>query len=424
MNVRWPENEALRSQREKRGWSHGQAASELRALARRLDEPEPAADANLVWRWEAGVQQPGPYYRRFLCLLYGRPPDRLGLAPVKRRKFLQYMAALTLAPPPLAEALGGQAAAVLSGPGARSLNPDTVEAFEGLTRYYHQLYRTVPAPQLIQPVAGHVQFGLDLLRSARPAVGRRRLAASTALAGLGAGRILAFDLRLTEPARRYYGTAAVMAEQAEDHLLAAAISGHMAFVPGFARRAAEANGYVIKARQQAGDEITPTMAAWLFSASTEVFAICGDSESSLTALGQAETALGHPGPRDDPEWQDWFSPAQFDSFKGYALLRAGHPRAANAALQAALGGLHTSSAEKQEAVVLADLADSHVALRNVDEACRLLIEAAVLAWRTGYITASERVHAVRHGLTQWDRELAVKDLDEALRGLGASHSVV
>ena len=77
-------------------------------------------------------------------------------------------------------------------------------------------------------MAGHVQFGLDLLRSTRPAVGRRRLAASTALAGLGAGRILAFDLGLTDPARRYYGTAALMAEQAEDHFLAAAISGHMA----------------------------------------------------------------------------------------------------------------------------------------------------------------------------------------------------
>ena len=74
---------------------------------------------------------------------------------------------------------------MLSGSGARSLNPDTVFAFEGLTRYYHRLYRTVPASQLIQPVAGHVQFGLDL-------------------AALGAGRIIAFDLRLPNPAQRYY----------------------------------------------------------------------------------------------------------------------------------------------------------------------------------------------------------------------------
>lgn len=94
MTARWPENEALRSEREKRDWSYAQEAAALRAVARSLGEPEPAADANLAWRWEAGVQQPGPYYRRLLSQLYGKPPDRLGLTLVKRRRLLGYMGAV------------------------------------------------------------------------------------------------------------------------------------------------------------------------------------------------------------------------------------------------------------------------------------------------------------------------------------------
>jgi transcriptional regulator with XRE-family HTH domain len=98
MSARWPENGALRAEREERGWSYAQEAAALRALARSLHEPEPPADANLAWRWEAGVQQPGPYYRRLLCRLYGRSPDSLGLGPVKRRKFLGYLGGVAIAP--------------------------------------------------------------------------------------------------------------------------------------------------------------------------------------------------------------------------------------------------------------------------------------------------------------------------------------
>jgi hypothetical protein len=135
----------------------------------------------------------------------------------------------------------------------------------------------------------------------------------------------------------------------------------MAFIPGFAGRAAEANGYLAKARQQAGDDLSPTMDAWLFSASAEVFAMAGEPYSSLAALGQAEIALGRQRRQTDPEWQDWFSPGQFASFKGYSLLKADQPREAEVPLQAALDGLQTPSSDKQVAVVVADLADAHVA---------------------------------------------------------------
>jgi hypothetical protein len=53
-------------------------------------------------------------------------------------------------------------------------------------------------------------------------------------------------------------------------------------------------------------------------------------------------------------------------------------------------------------------------MHEIDEACHYLAEAAGLARSTGYFTASERVRTVRAQLTPWNREAAVKDLDEVL----------
>ena len=64
--------------------------------------------------------------------------------------------------------------------------------------------------------------------------------------------------------------------------------------------------------------------------------------------------------------------------------------------------------------MLADLANTRVAMHEIDEACHYLAEAAGLARSTGYFTASERVRTVRAQLTPWNREAAVKDLDEVL----------
>lgn len=115
MTARWPENGALRVEREERGWSYAQEAAALRALARSLHEPEPPADANLAWRWEAGVQHPGPYYRRLLCRLYGKSPESLGLAPVKRRTFLGYLGGAAVSPLSLVNQITAPASG-LSGP--------------------------------------------------------------------------------------------------------------------------------------------------------------------------------------------------------------------------------------------------------------------------------------------------------------------
>ncbi len=57
----------LRQERERRGWSQGKIAEEL------------GVDRVTVGRWERGVSQPYPYYRKKLSALFGKTPQELGL---------------------------------------------------------------------------------------------------------------------------------------------------------------------------------------------------------------------------------------------------------------------------------------------------------------------------------------------------------
>jgi tetratricopeptide (TPR) repeat protein len=263
------------------------------------------------------------------------------------------------------------------------------------------------------------------MRESRSA-GRRRLAASAAEASFLSGRFTFFDLRLSKPAHRYYRDALSMAEEADDDLLAAAIFGHIAFVAGFAGRRAEAEACFASARARAGRRCTRLMAAWLASAAAEVASVNHEAPQSLLALAQAESALDRSNSQDEPEWLDWFSPGQFDSFKGYCLLKANQPRQARRSLDAALRGLAGPEDAKQQGVVLADLADTQILVGNLDEACDFLSRAVTVTRETGYVTALDRIRSARLRLSSWNGERAVKDLDETLsnflsHGHGRAH---
>jgi transcriptional regulator with XRE-family HTH domain len=60
-------NDALRRQRQLRGWSQQRLAEQL------------GTDENTVSRWERGERQVAPFYQEKLCLLFETTADQLGL---------------------------------------------------------------------------------------------------------------------------------------------------------------------------------------------------------------------------------------------------------------------------------------------------------------------------------------------------------
>src|SRR4030081_23304 len=93
------ERAGLRRQRELRGWSQEQAATKLADLiGEGTGTRPPQVAGNYFSRWERGVIDPSPFYVPWLCQLYGKTAEELGLVAemmenVKRRQFLSSLTA-------------------------------------------------------------------------------------------------------------------------------------------------------------------------------------------------------------------------------------------------------------------------------------------------------------------------------------------
>ncbi len=103
----------------------------------------------------------------------------------------------------------------------------------------------------------------------------------------------------------------------------------------------------------------------------------GEAQDCDQALGQAETDLTAADPADDPEFIYWFDEAVFLAHVGIAHVLLEQPGQAQAALERSLTMLDPTCV-RDRAFHLTWLAASHVAAREIPQACGIGIEAAAL----------------------------------------------
>lgn len=460
-----PGRSGLREARRDRGWTQEEAADQLARLAWvRLGE-RVGVNADMIAKWERGEKNPSPRYRELLCLLYGATPEYLGIARVTKSttRSSPATASPAVTERSLVDALGGAAAildqlgtaggilqprmfdawkhdvtqrrivlklmgimpAVTALPAAtesarRSRSgrptPETVGDMEYLADRYQALYHSTAPAALMTPVVAHLSTLGDLLRQDPAPAERRRLLVNRARVGTLAGRLSFFDLQDPMAARAYYSLALEATREAEDHLQAAAVLAHVAFIPAAEHGFTAALDYLHGAGEQLRSRPCGPIASWLAAVESEMHTNAGNPTIALHALDRARDALTVPGLTGELPWFDYYDVTRLCGFAGYATLRAGRYDDARAELGTALGTL-SRSAVKQRAVFLADLATVELHDGDLDHACTIAAEAVRQLHQAGYATGAGRLRDFRAALEPWKTTVPVRVLDEQLAAL-------
>ncbi|MFI5954369.1 helix-turn-helix domain-containing protein [Cryptosporangium sp. NPDC051539] len=449
----------IRELREERGWTQQELAEQIARLAWVRHRERVGINADMVAKWERGAKGVSNRYRDLLCQLFEVDADYLRLGPAAVRR------TSPTGPPSdedsLVNALGGAASVLdqLGEAGAilqprmfdvwkdelmhrRALlklmgltpvvgafsptesettrsgrpTPGVVADLDQLADRYQALYHSTAPTALMTPVVAHLATASDLLRQGPAPAERIRLLENRARVATLAGRLAFFDLHNPMGARGYYNLAHEAAREAGDHLQAASALAHTAFIPASEHGFVAALDYLQAANRHVANRPHGPVASWLAAVESEMQTNAGNPKAALTAIDRAREALTNSRGAKELAWFDYYDSTRLEGFAGYATMRAGRFSEAGTSLGVALGNL-PRTAVKQRAVFLVDRATVELHSGNLDEACRIVGDAADQLHQAGYATGADRIREFRAAVAPWKTSEAVRLLDEQLTTL-------
>jgi transcriptional regulator with XRE-family HTH domain/tetratricopeptide (TPR) repeat protein len=423
-------NERLRRRRLEHGWTLQDVADGLDALAfPELGKPHLGVTAAMVGDWERGKHKPRAPYPRLLCKLFNATAVELGLVwssgaeestleAMQRRSFLQGLGAVT----------GSAVASVTVEPWARltaalsqpsRVDRQTVNELEHVTTSLERLESQVSPRALLGPVVGHLATVASLLRgSPRSSLERRLCSIAGETAGLAGW--LTWDLDDRRAAGAYFRAGIQAAQEANDKPLGAYLVGSSVVQPAYRERPyARLRRLEGRTHGFTRSDANPSTRAWLVTLEAEAHALAGDERATLQALDEADAAMSR-SPEEDITRRPriaFFDRARLIGERGVALSRLGKSEAAQGVLEDALSSLDPEVV-KTRPRLLSALATAQVRQGNIDEACRLGIDALGLAAQQQVGPNLQDVRKLRLELQPWRDSRAVKELDEQLAAVG------
>jgi hypothetical protein len=411
----------LRRERELRCWTRDRAADELNSLT-------PAGckvDGNAFYRWEERGSGPGPFYARYLCQLYGQPPENLGLlrpgavveppgklSAVDRREFLRLLGGVGLgsgmggADPDSWERL--EHALRRGGP----LDAALVENLEKQTQALHQLEETVPARHVFARLEIHLDRLTELLhRPAGARLRRRLVSAAGDSAALGAW--VAWDMADFASATRLYTVAATAAREADDPALRACILAYASYA---APSPSRARTLLEQARAFLDRAAFPAGFAWIAGREAEEAAAEGHARHARRTLEQAQHAYGSARPGQERSWTTFMDAGRMQGFAISTHARLGDT---DSALEGCEALLEEGGSGKKQALVLADVAGVHLEQGRLEPGLHLAERSADVVLDTQTTVGLNRLRHLRPKLRPWLQVPAARILDDRLRDLSA-----
>jgi tetratricopeptide (TPR) repeat protein len=432
---RWPPNDRLVYERERRAWSQEEAASHAAQLAIRLGLRGVHFTGAQFGRWERGECRPRPPYLGVVCQLYEASAEALGLCD----------------PPPsdgFALAPGGSAGSTVSSPSdlpaegegnldrraamasmAAVLGATLLEFTGALRRSnvgermlayieadaarFATQYATVGPSELLPPVQETVTVVQKYLDGHQPIEHRRRLCRAAAQLATVAGMTL-FNLRNGQQARWAFRAAGEAAAEAEDDLLGAWVAASECIIPTY-----NGDPWEVLALTQRGQRLAAgtgsAVVAKLAALEAKAHASLGNDGAARDALVSANRAMTKATAEELQPGVFGFTPAKYFFYAGTCHVRLGQSDAALEASQQALVLYQPTKAFMEPTIARIDKAIAHANKGDLDQACQLTRQATAIPanLHTGPIMA--RVQEFFSGLEPRHRALpAVQEVREQL----------
>jgi tetratricopeptide (TPR) repeat protein len=172
-------------------------------------------------------------------------------------------------------------------------------------------------------------------------------------------------------AQRYFLQALRLAQDGDDRRLAGSILSAMSHQATFLGRYTQAATLARAARMGISGVATPTLLAQFHAMEARALARIGDARACEQALTEATRALERRNSGDEPEWITYFDEAELAAEAAHCFRDVDHARRAVAHAENAMSGTHVRS----DFFATMVLADAHLRAGEVEEACRVALDA-------------------------------------------------
>ncbi len=225
---------------------------------------------------------------------------------------------------------------------------------------------------------------------------------------------LCFDLNDFESAHYYYEEARRAAHEAEDNERAAIVLCDLSHLSTWRGAARVGVDHAVAAKGWAQRTDTSLLRSCVADMAARAYAVDGQHRACMEELevarSELSTASAH-GRRSSLLY--YYDEGFLATTESRCLLRLGDSRRAAGAARQALALLN-SSFVRNRAFATINLGISHLGTNEVDEAAKVIGEAASLVARNRSPRLAERLRAARTEMDQWQATRAVRELDERL----------
>jgi tetratricopeptide (TPR) repeat protein len=284
---------------------------------------------------------------------------------------------------------------------------EVLRDLDTITQSYWRLRANIASDNLLNGVLGHFQTITRLMTTPQNEAMYKKLYSLAGETAQIIGQML-FDIHDYANAWSCYKFSINAAHNAYNYNLEAVGLGRMSFLYTYSKQAHKALPLLQNAQHLARIATGNIISPWLSAIEAEVHASLRDTDAYSRAIERAEYITVE---KMQDLYATGFNLSRLAGYKGACFISLGKPRAARSVLNEALRLLNPSAIRRQS-TIFTDLAKTYVQQNEIEEACKLAMQALTLTTQTHSLSTLQRIRGLCDELDRWKETQRVKELND------------